>query len=453
MKIIFLGLFLILSSIIFSTESAYCNTPNQLITDIRIYDNDTTYKFEYLYDDYKNMILETKSYLNGSAWENISQSEWFYTQNTCTSRYERQWKSGEWKNTYLYEIVPDLYRLIELHSVFENGNKTEQKKVITEYIDLVPSEIKEFVKSDNDWILKTKTVFNPDSGYPYQQLYSTIVTSKNGNDSVLYKNTYTYNPDKSLDTHIQRIATNGADFENLSFSKWYYKQGTKLISSQRNKVWNSAISKWENSQMTAYEYNTNNLLENEIYYKWKTMFWEKQISYNYQYDTLGNIVKKKLMLPIYNEWRNTISVNYNDKQEDNYRLIESVYGFWGGNSGDFVSSFIPFDFNGQTMIKKAKQLKINYLIYDNITNPEYNLADKNNLISIFPNPSEGIFYFDKQKYNLTNWTVTDLNGTILKKANQISQTGVIDLTDLPTGIYIFVGILPNKVLTQKLIKQ
>ena len=52
---------------IFSTESAYCNTPNQLITDIRIYDNDTTYKFEYLYDDYKNIKIETKSYIKGQV--------------------------------------------------------------------------------------------------------------------------------------------------------------------------------------------------------------------------------------------------------------------------------------------------------------------------------------------------------------------------------------------------
>lgn len=438
---------------IFSTESAYCNTPNQLITDIRIYDNDTTYKFEYLYDDYKNMILETKSYLNGSVWENMSQSEWFYSQNTCTSRYERIWKSGEWKNTYLYEIIPNPYALVELHSVFENGNKIEKRKEITEYIDLVPSQKQEFVKSDNNWILTTKTVFNPDSGYPYRKLSSTIITSKTGNDSIRYENRYTYNSDESLNTYIQRMAVNSADFQNVSYSKWYYTPGTKQIASLRSKVWNANISKWENSQMTAYEYDRNNKLENEIYYHWKTMFWEKDISYNYKYDTSGNIIKKQLMLPIYNEWRNTISINYNDKKEDQYQLIESVLGFWGGKSGDYVSSFIPFSFNGETMIKKAKQLKINYLIYDNITNPESHSADKNNLINIFPNPSEGIFYFDKQKYDLTSWTVSDLHGVIVKKSGQIMQTSVIDLTDLPRGIYLFTGILPNKVLTQKLIKQ
>jgi len=86
-------------------------------------------------------------------------------------------------------------------------------------------------------------------------------------------------------------------------------------------------------------------------------------------------------------------------------------------------------------------------LYTPVQNSTYHL------IPVYPNPSVGIFYINTQKYTLKSWIVTDMNGQVLKSQVQDYQSGVIDLTDLPKGIYILRATTTNEQMIQKLIKE
>jgi len=78
--------------------------------------------------------------------------------------------------------------------------------------------------------------------------------------------------------------------------------------------------------------------------------------------------------------------------------------------------------------------------------------NKQNIIRIFPNPSDGIFYFDTQKHNVKFWILYNSQGTAIKEMSTLNYSGVIDITEMPKGIYILKAKTQNEVLTQKLYK-
>jgi hypothetical protein len=72
---------------------------------------------------------------------------------------------------------------------------------------------------------------------------------------------------------------------------------------------------------------------------------------------------------------------------------------------------------------------------------------------VYPNPSDGIYYINTQEYGVQSWVIADLDGRTLKNHVQSISSGVIDITDLPKGIYILKVITQTGQFTQKLIKQ
>jgi len=108
MKNKLLWLFLVFSAWLFFAESAYSNTSLHLITEVKIFDNDTTYKVNYLYDDHKNKVLETKSFLNNETWVNLSQNEWMYDNDVCVKQYKRAGNLNRWTDVYLIEMSSGL---------------------------------------------------------------------------------------------------------------------------------------------------------------------------------------------------------------------------------------------------------------------------------------------------------------------------------------------------------
>jgi hypothetical protein len=183
------------------------------------------------------------------------------------------------------------------------------------------------------------------------------------------------------------------------------------------------------------------------------MFWENDSRYDYQYDNNNNLLKKTLSQPIYNDWRGLVSINYSNFTKNCANTIDSQYEFWGGNTGELTTSFIPFMFNNSITVQKGRSLQLSYLP---VTDTElFTPVDNNSLqrIPVYPNPSDGIFYINTQKYTINSWTVSDLNGQVLVKQAQSFQSGVIDLTGLPKGIYILRVTTQNQQMIQKLIKE
>ena len=75
-------------------------TTNQLITELKVVDSDTTFRYIFLYNNVGTKVLETKYFKQSNLWVRRSQTEWIYDSGNCTSQIERIWKNNEWLISY-----------------------------------------------------------------------------------------------------------------------------------------------------------------------------------------------------------------------------------------------------------------------------------------------------------------------------------------------------------------
>jgi hypothetical protein len=424
---------------------------NQLITEIRVLDNDSSFRYLYLYDNLGNKVLETKFYQQDSTWIRQSLNEWIYDGNNCTTQRESSWKNNGWIITYSIDYGYSNGQLnSEIHNTYTNGIETLYKKIDSQYNSATLSSRKEYAWQSNAWTLTLETDFS----YLPNGITDSIAITNFQSDSILSQqlSTFSYDTNGSLLSQLLQ-EKNGNVWINSELINWFYEPNTSLIKSVRNKIWLSDTSTWENTQMIDYEYTDNLQLLSETYQRWNAMFWENDIRYDYQYDSNNLLLKKTLSTPIYNDWRGLLSINYSNFTMNKANDVNSTFEFWGGNTGELTTSYIPFMFNDEPSIQKGESIHISYLPVDDTG--LFTPVDNNTLkyIPVYPNPSDGIFYINTQNYNIKSWTVSDLNGKVLKNQIQSFQSGAIDITDYPKGIYILRVTTPDQQMIQKLIKQ
>ena len=448
MKNTFASLFLLTLIFIFSPEKVYSDVTTKLITEVQVFDNDSTFKLMYFYDTQGNKVLETKYYMNSQSWSLLSQTEWIYDGKNCTTQRESKWSTSKWNITYTidYQYVNNQL-MSELQQQNISGNPHQVKKTEYQYINLKQTSKKEYSWIADLWVLSIETSYT----YLLDGNSETVTTAlyQNGTVTDQYKSTFLYNANGTLATQLLQQKTAITNWTNIELINWYYVSGTTNILSQRCKKWLSDTSSWENLQKTENQYDTNNQLTSESFQRWKSMFWDNDIRYDYVYDNNNLEVKKILSLPIYHVWRSIVSINYSNYTDKKAGLIESKFEFWGGNTGELTTSFIPFDFNNSVVLQKGKSVQIVYASFNALPQIREGISS----IPVYPNPSNGIYYIDTQKYGVESWSVSNLKGQILKNQIQTAQSGVIDITDFPKGIYILRVETAKNQFIQKLIKE
>ena len=427
----------------------FAETSN-LITQLKVIDNDTTFRFLYYYDSNNNKVLETKYYLNDNLWVKMSQTEWLYNNNKCEIQRERVFISNDWETIYEINYTYEDEKLIsESHFKFVNEMSEQYKILQFNYEGSKLKTKKEFYNINGQLILKQII----ENNYENNLLASTSIKkiSSIQAEAAEYRFNFEYNAAGDLKTETMEEKSPDNIWKNVEKVNWYYNNSEK-VSSQRTKKWNSFINVWENYAMINYEYNDNKQIITEIYYKWSSMFWERTIQYLNEFNSNGSLLSTTSMLPIYRKWRTISSINYSDFLNNKANKMETVLSFWGGNSGDKISANIPFQFNNDIDIKKGNQIIISYEKVDNTDISTFSILKGMN-IKVYPNPSEDFFYFNPEDYNVTSWTVCDLKGQVIIENNNNVRSGIIDLTNATKGIYILKVMMPEKVLTQKIIKK
>ena len=451
MKYLYAILFLFILNSVFLPDKIISANDNQLITEIKVNDNDSTFRYLYLYDLLGNKVIESKYYQQDSIWIRKSLNEWFYNGNQCIGQRERIWKDDNWQLSYKIDYKYTNENLIsELHSLYTNGTATNLKKIDFQYnLNLLVSK-KEYMWLADTWTLSIQTDYSYLQNGQADSITTTVFPSGNAINQLQSK--FTYNSKGILNSQLL-LEKSGNDWVNSSRINWYYLSDSTTISSICNKKWLTDTSTWENTQRIDYEYNDSLNLSVETYFRWSTMFWKNDIRYDYLYDNKKLLLKKTLSKPIYNDWRGLISINYSNFTLNKANDIESKFEFWGGKTGELTTSYIPFIFNNEISIQKARSLQIGYLPVRDST--LYTPVETNtiHLIPVYPNPSEGIFYINTQDYVIKSWSISGINGQILKKQELTYQTGVIDITDFPKGIYILSVATNNERFYQKLIKK
>ena len=103
MRSIFAGICFLIQAI-FITNYISAADNEQLVTELKIYNNDTTFRHQYIYENQHNKVLETVSFqIPGLQWENFQQSEFIYSDNVLVTRLLKKWMDGNWKTTYRYD--------------------------------------------------------------------------------------------------------------------------------------------------------------------------------------------------------------------------------------------------------------------------------------------------------------------------------------------------------------
>jgi len=450
MKYIISSLLLVTLVSFFIPNLVLSTNDNHLITELKVFENDSTFRYLYLYDDAGNIVIESKFFQQDNIWIRKSLTEWIYDGNKCITQRERTWGSSIWNVTYTidYKYAYDLL-ISEIHNSYSGTNAVPTKKIEFQYNWNLLWSKKEYSLQNGTWHLSIITDFS----YLTDGKSDSISISAYQSDILKSQmlSTFHYNSAGVLDSEIQKQKI-GTAWINSDLINWYYNSNSNQIQTQKNKKWNSDTSLWENVQRIDYQYNDNSQIVSEAYQHWKTMFWENDIRYDYSYDGNNVLLKKTLSKPIYNDWRGMVSINYSDFTSNKANTIQSQYEFWGGNTGELTTSFIPYMFNDNIAIKRARSMQIGYLQFNDtlLSNP---LIKNINPIQAYPNPSNGIFYINSQELGVKFWFVSDLNGRILKKNEQFIQSGIIDLTDLPKGIYVLKVVTSETQLFQKLIKQ
>jgi hypothetical protein len=75
-------------------------------------------------------------------------------------------------------------------------------------------------------------------------------------------------------------------------------------------------------------------------------------------------------------------------------------------------------------------------------------------VEIGPNPtSDKINIINKSNWNLQDFTIFNLDGVIIKESKPIDRTTILDIRDIPCGIYIGRLITNGGVIEQKIIIQ
>jgi len=422
---------------------------NQLVTELNVFDNDSTFKYSFIYNSNGNKSVENKYKFEKNHWVRRSQKEWNYEGENCISQTERKWNGSEWETTYVIEYA------------YENNLMTSESHY--EYVNQLPQQISqiEYIYENSQLIskktyqLQDKTLLlQLELDYKYtadRKIDSLFIISFATANPLQYRSKFTYNQLGNVETQLLEKKNENGIWVKDEATRWYYNANSEQLIEQRKKRWNTDFNFWENYEKTVYEYDHQHL-KSEYSQFWKLMFWENAYRYDYTYDASGNLQNKILYLPIYNEWRKIITINYNNYEKGVSNVLESKYNFWGGKTDTYISSDIPFLFNNEIEIRKAHRIELGYTTFvDTITDTSNPYQNYKNLV--YPNPSDGIFYLDTRHYKIQSFKVSNLSGKVMIAQNQADGTGVIDLTDLPRGIYLLKIQTPDNQLVQKIIKK
>lgn len=419
------------------------------VSSLMLVKNDTSFLYNYLYNVEGDKVLETKQYYSNGYWINLAQKEWIYTNGKCTDYFERKWTGTSWDNKFKIKYTYTNGNLsLEEQSVFEAGNWTLTDKNEYTYQNDLLKEIREFTLQNSQMVLTSITTHTYSGnliGGTNLQIYD------NNNLSVSYLHKYVYK-NNLMDTLLIQIK-NSDEWENfVRVHTLYYPDGS--LKSTRTQKWDTAHNYWKNDKKITLEYDDFGKVKSEIYQAWNLQFWKDDFSYNYTYNSLGDIEKRTFTQSIYREWRNMHNIFYNEPNVNNEVIIESKFDFWGGKTDELVDWDIPFKLNGEMIIKKGEKIILNYM---DTTTGENNLDSLENLLTqilnVYPNPSTGVFYIDPQRHTVYTWAIYDVNGRMIKERIQTEQSGVVDISDLSKGIYIIQANTDKGKLHQKLIKK
>ncbi|MEA4935682.1 MAG: T9SS type A sorting domain-containing protein [Paludibacter sp.] len=377
----------------------------------------------------------------------LLRTEWIYETNNCILQRKQKWQSGNWETTYLIEseYINTLKQKEKYIAVSDKVERVE-KTIINNYVNGRLSVTNDNRGAESEHNIDQSTSFLYDNANRVLSMQIDLGPGFGNQQKEVLQ--YAYNKTGKLDSLIYSQTIKG-EVVDKQLSLFYYDKYNGNLMSQVQKKWNDKSAKWENRTKSEFTYNTNGKLIQETYSYYSSNFWTVNVRYDYIYDQRGLLQSKIMYQQLYRQWRKIYTIEYSNIENEQPNLMESKYNFWGGTTGEYVNNFIPYYFNDEISLMEANRIEIKYTTdITLVTNTSFEVG----WLKIYPNPSNGVFYIDTQNYYIESWEVFDLSGLRLKSDTNHFRTGLVDLTELPDGIYMIKAITnDNQLLKQKII--
>ncbi|GAB1415498.1 hypothetical protein MASR2M117_09040 [Paludibacter sp.] len=409
--------------------------------------NDSVFKYTYFYNENNQKTVENKYLFHDGVTMPLSRTEWVYENNNCTIQRDQAWVNGGWKNVYdINSAYNNGLKSMEVFETYHNNIPKVEKTNMYNYNSDKLTSIKMYKGSVSEQNLNTniQNTYNVDNKIS-QQVFEYKLTDS---PDVVISYKYHYNVDGRLDS-MMVLKKQDALMVNEFLTTYLYNKSNGNLLVQTQKKWNEVLNKWENLAKNEYEYDVDNKLISEVYSHFTTLFWTVNSKYEYHYDNAGLLNEKILYQPLHREWRKIYTISYQNIENGRPNLMQSKYNFWGGETGQFVKNYIPYYFNNEMSIIQADKLELKYIMETLILT---NFELEKNKLKIYPNPSNGVFYVSTENEYINSWSVYDTHGKIVKRNINEYKTGVIDLTELPDGVYLIqANTEDNRMLKQKVL--
>lgn len=440
-------IFVLLSLIVFVNTFLYPeNKP--LVREIVAYEGDSVFRYAYIFDANRNKVAENKYYVNeGNVSYPLLRTEWIYDAKNCILQRKQKWQLGKWETTYQIESefannVKQKERFIAVSDKIERVEKT----VVSNYENGKLSFVRYNKGAESEQTIDQSASYTYDS--ENRVLSMQLDEGPGLGKQIQHKYQYVYNKNTSKLDSLIYLEKQRGDPTDVQLVLFYYDKKTGNLLSQVQKKWTATGQKWESASKSEFTYNTDGKLIEELYSYYKGNFWNANLRYEYVYDERGLLKSKIMYQPIYRQWRRIYTIEYSNIENDQPNLMESKYNFWGGNTGEYVNSFIPYYFNDEISVMEASRIELKYTTDITLVT---NSSMETGWLKVYPNPSNGVFYIDTQNYYIESWEVFDLNGIRLKGEINHTRTGLIDLTLFPDGIYLIKATTnDNQILKQKI---
>ncbi|MGD0710535.1 MAG: T9SS type A sorting domain-containing protein [Bacteroidales bacterium] len=325
------------------------------------------------------------------------------------------------------------------------------------------------------------TIYLMDSSYiwPYDSLTSTWNTSPEGKTV-----DFVYNSSNDLTSETD-LQLSGSTWKNMALITYTYNSDNKVLS-ELWKYWNT--SSWVNQMQYSFVYNSSNECTSDTVQIWMGSTWQYSLLYNNTFDASGNMTvelgkdwsgsawandvqyiftyntSNQCTSNLEKSWSGSAWVNYKQNAytyNSNGDQISDIQQKWSGTTWVNYSNTIMYYNSNNLMTNSATRgwnsaaTKINggdsLCYYYKAVSGINELPAQEGNITVYPNPVTNNLTIDvpeKATINILNTQGQHIE-TLLINGNLTN----VDVSNLPSGVYMMEVITEKGIEVKKLIKK
>ena len=370
------------------------------------------------------------------TWTSPDGNDWVYTSNSLMT-YDGQYRLT---SRIDYAITSDTDSVIA--SSINNDYTSTDAQLISQYSDMSGNSYTEkhyFATPDSSitditWTNAPTTQRQTTIYYYTRDTLNRVDMILTGNSDTLmgYRYFTTYSKPHITCTTIQTYS-DGKWLDSLVNKQWH-DSNNRILSEIQYHILDTILTPLTKA---TYHYNDNGHLESTTLYSWTQQFWQTDSRTQNNITDTGTTIESTYQAYENNEWHSHATTEYTYNALGQIESFTTTPDFW---STDDLLSPLRYTTLPENLTKRhifASQASFTYISSEstNIDPDPDDSNDSSQLFIAYPNPSNtGLFRFDLKLTDDAQCYIYNTCGNMIYHNTQ--TTNLIDLSHLPTGLYI-----------------